>query len=183
MSYSKALAAIGLVASASVAAVAGAEEAAGGYAGVLVSRLSSSESGASPQPRAISGVLGYSVSSDFAIEGRFGTGLGSDTVTVLSPSFGAVNVGVKVKSYYGAYLRGAFPLSDSFSLYGLTGYADGKIEGSAMGYTVSASDSGFSWFVGGEVNFGPDRKQSFAVEWGRVLSNTDALSVLYRFRF
>ena len=164
-------------------AAASAEEVPGGYGGVLVSRISGSDSGVSPQPTAISGFVGYSIDPGFAIEGRAGTGLGSDTVNVVVPSYGVVNVAVKVKSYYGAYFRGILPVTDSFSLYTLAGFADAKIEGSAGGYTVSDSASGFSWFVGGEVKFGSGGKQGVAAEWGRVVKGADALSVVYRFRF
>lgn len=183
MSYSKALAAMGLVASVGLGSVAVADEAGSGYGGILFSRLSFSDSGYTFQPTALSGVLGYSFLPGLALEGRAGGGVGAATVNIASPTLGNVKLSVKAKSYYGAYVRPSVPLSDSFSVYALAGYADGKIEGSAMGYTVSDAASGFSWFVGGEVHFGPDLKQSFAVEWGRVLSDTDALSVMYRFRF
>jgi Outer membrane protein beta-barrel domain len=151
----------------------------GGYFGGMLSRISVDDTGgASPHPTAGALQLGYDLGPHLALEARLGTGLSSDSVSVEG-----IDVDFKIKSFVGGYLRGTLPLSDSFGVYGLLGYASGKAEASAMGVVASDSEDGVSYFVGAEFNFGADREHGLALEWGQVVEDAKALSLAYRYRF
>ncbi|MFM1886428.1 MAG: hypothetical protein RL026_1585 [Pseudomonadota bacterium] len=152
---------------------------AGAYLGGNLSRISFDDTGGtSPHPIAIGMQLGYDFGPHLALEARGGTGLSGDSATVEG-----IDIDFKVKSFIGGYLRGTLPLSDSFDVYGLLGYASGKISGSAMGITVSDSEDDLSWFVGAEYNFGTDSRNGLAIEWGQVVEDAKAVSIAYRYRF
>ena len=57
-------------------------------------------------------------------------------------------VNVSIEQYYGLYLKGRIPITDSFSVTGNFGYSNIEGEASYMGYSESASDSGSSFGVG-----------------------------------
>ncbi len=153
----------------------------GPYWGVNIGQVNYSESGAPHfNPTAFLASLGWVFSGNLAVEARAGTGIGSDSKTV-----SGVPVDLKVKSFYGAYLRGTVPVSDGFSFYALAGYGRGKLEASALGATASTSDGSFSGGVGGELVV--TKTGSVGLEYGRMFSGSgyhaEFLSVGYRMRF
>ncbi|MCH8537203.1 MAG: porin family protein [Alkalimonas sp.] len=94
-------------------------------------------------------LAGYQLNENFAIEGRWQTG-------VQNKSFneGNESVDFKLNNRFAVLGKGMVPLSNEFSLYGLAGYSHAKYgvsanlnEGSGRG---SFTGKGFTWGVGGE---------------------------------
>lgn len=151
----------------------------GYYAGVSVSTLNYEESGAgTAKPTAIGVKLGREINKNFAIEGRFGTGLSDDNI-------GGSGVEVSLDYYLGAYAKGILPLTPRIALYGLAGVTYGELSASAGGLRMSGSDSDFSYGFG--ADFGIGATTSINVEWARVFEGTgyklDAISVGLNFNF
>mgnify|MGYP002619571511 CR=1 FL=1 len=101
------------------------------------------------------GVLaGYQFHENFALEGRFGTGVKDKKWREdgYSDTFSAGNS-------YGLYAKGIVPLSQEFSLYGVAGYAHTKYKWKEVGQgwsdQGSFSSKGLSYGVGGEFAFSP----------------------------
>src|SRR5882762_2253731 len=104
--------ALALASAATLAAVPAASDV-GPYWGVNIGQVNYSESGAPHfNPAALLADLGWEFGGNLAVEARLGTGIGSDSKTV-----SGVPVDLKVKSFYGAYLRGSVPVADAFSFY------------------------------------------------------------------
>lgn len=90
--------------------------------------------------------IGNQINKNFAIEGFFGVGVGSDSVSVPGGS-----VDVEIDHIVGATLKGLVPVSESFSLFGLLGYTKGKATFSSGGFSASESESDLS--LGFGINF------------------------------
>ncbi len=152
----------------------------GAYWGVYIGQVRYSESGLpSFNPTAFLASLGWELNRNVAFEARIGTGIGSDSKTV-----SGVPIDLKLKDFYGGYLRWMLPLSNGFSLYALTGYGHGKLEASSMGFTASTTDGSFSGGVGAE--FAMNRSGAVGVEYGRLVSGSgydaNLISIGYRMR-
>ena len=148
-------------------AAAGAHAQEGLYGGAFVSRVTYAEDGLDDaNPTAIGVKIGASISKNFAVEARLGTGLSDDSVSVLG-----VPVSIKVDNFYGVYGRGILPLSDQASIYGLLGYTHGKLKGDFTGGSVSISDSDVSYGIGGDFAVTPT--VSLNVEWARLFKGDD----------
>ncbi|MDY0132206.1 MAG: outer membrane beta-barrel protein [Desulforegulaceae bacterium] len=109
---------------------------------------------------------GYFIIDYIAIEGRFGFGIGDDTVTVKysngSYVKGTFELDVKgtfeLDRVYGAYLSGYIPLKDVASIYAIAGYSKAKASAKAevkstyynehIYLEVSDTESDFSYGVG-----------------------------------
>lgn len=153
---------------------------AGMYFGINLSRVEYDETGfESAEPTALSLRIGNEINSNLAFEGRLGFGLADDTVTV----FG-IPVDVEIDHFAGIYARGILPL-DKVSLYGLVGYTDGKITASAGGFSVSESDSDFSYGIG--ADFAVSKTGAINLEWAHLFSGSaydvTALSIGYKHNF
>jgi len=92
---------------------------------------------------AIKLTVGSEITNWLAIEGTVGTGVGDDTNNVLG-----VPVTVKTKEFASLYLRPFVKINEQVELFGRLGYFSGKIQASALGQTVSETDSDFSYGVG-----------------------------------
>lgn len=151
------------------------------YFGVDVMEAEFSASGfSSAKPTAVSLSTGYRLSEHFAAEARAGTGL-SDA----SSRFSGMPVDIEVDSYYGFLAKGILPLSDIFELYAMAGYSYVDIKARSAGGSITGSDNGFSYGVGGALKV--SYSASLQVEWGRLLDGSgfgvDALAVGMRFSF
>ncbi|GHA85489.1 porin family protein [Modicisalibacter luteus] len=141
------------------------------YAGGQYAWATYDESGTSidVEPAAIVARFGHFVVDNFALEGRVGTGIADDTVSV-----SGIDVEGEIDHLIGAYGVGYLPLGDSpVSLYGLVGFTQGEATLSAPGYGVEASesDSGFSYGVGIEGHF--TRQISANLEYVSYLDKSD----------
>lgn len=134
----------------------------------------------SANPTALSLRLGKEISRNFAIEGRFGFGIGDDSVVVLG-----IPVTVEVEQFFGFYGRGILPLSEMFSIYGLFGFTNGEITASALGVSISESDSDISYGVGADLLFSKNAGINF--EWAKLLEGTgykvEAISIGFLYKF
>jgi outer membrane immunogenic protein len=67
-----------------------------------------------------------------------------------------IPISLKLKSAYGAYVKGQYPVTPHFELFARAGWLHATLEASAPGYGVSASssDSSFSYGAGFQVPFG-----------------------------
>lgn len=143
----------------------------------------------------ITGRLGYRLGDYFAVEGEFGKGFGGDTINKAVPiTVGTTTVNIDTKteldidSYYGAFARGIFPVSEQFDIFARAGYgvasAKGNATASLAGITVSGSEtekaSGLAYGVGGEYRF--TDTDGVRLDYSR-LEDTNIISVAYSRRF
>ena len=113
------------------------------------------------EPTALVGKLGVFVNDNVAIEGRIGFGLQDDTVDI-----GPFEVDFEVDSLLGIYGVLYSSMESDTAFYGVLGYTQGELEGSAFGVTVSEDESGLSYGFG--VNFG-----AFNLEYMSYLDEDD----------
>jgi hypothetical protein len=149
------------------------------YFGVSFSQATYEEPGrGTAKPTAIGLKLGKVINDNFALEGRFGTGLTDDDLG------GGVG-DVEVDYFLGAYAKGILPLSPRFALYGLAGVTYGDLSASGGGLRFSGSDADFSYGIGLDWMIGATT--SLNVEWARLFDASnyqlDALTVGVNFRF
>lgn len=82
---------------------------------------------------------GYRFNENIAIEGRYITGVGDDTI---------LGVKTELESYVGVNLLGNIPLAEGFSLYGSLGYGNATIRLSDNTGAVEDDDSSVSYGAG-----------------------------------
>lgn len=149
------------------------------YFGVTFSQASYEESGrGTAKPTVIGAKLGKVVNQNFAVEGRFATGLTDDSI-----SGGPQDV--KVDLFLGGYAKGILPLSPRFALYGIAGVTYGDVSAGSGGLRFSDSDADFSYGFGVDWMIGATTSIEF--EWARLFDASDykldTLSVGVNFRF
>ena len=150
------------------------------YFGVNLSQASYEESGrGTAKPTFISGALGKVINQNFAVEGRFGTGITDDDVGGSGPR----DVGVDF--LLGAYAKGILPITPRFAVYGLAGVTYGDLSAGSGGLRFSDSDADFSYGFGLDYQIGATTALNF--EWARLFDGSDykldALSLGVSFRF
>ncbi|MGF1834680.1 porin family protein [Photobacterium sanguinicancri] len=91
----------------------------------------------------INGKVGYEVNEYFSVEGRAGMGVKNGKYTA-----GSTELKAKEKYNVGAYALASYPITDSFSVYGLAGYSYGKVSLEANGDKEKVSLKGLSYGVG-----------------------------------
>jgi len=121
-----------------------------------------------------------------------GTFLSDRNIPVEVAPFGVVdvdaNVTLDVDNYYIGFARGILPVSDEFDLFVRLGYGeangDADITATALGFStegsVSQSESGFAYGVGGQYDF--TQKDGIRADYTR-LDDTDIISLAYARRF
>ncbi len=133
---------------------------------------------------------GYKFNQYISIEGRADLGIKDyseteDDGTVLT---------IDAKNSLSAYIKGSYPLSKQFTVYGLAGFHNTKYELSVhyqgLSASVSEKESGFAYGAG--VEFSPTQNWSFGLEYvvlpeaelleGFTL-DADNLTFLARYRF
>lgn len=119
----------------------------GFYAGAqLVSvKLEIDSMGVSADLNGLGLLGGYRLTDNFALEGRYITGIGDDTI---------FNVKTELESYVGVNLLGNFPLNKDFSLYGSLGYGNTAIQFSGVGGVAEADESSASYGAGLQYSTG-----------------------------
>jgi hypothetical protein len=125
------------------------------------------------------GVVGYNLGPNFAIEGRLGAGVSSDTLFLLG-----TRTEVDIKNYYGLFLRGSLPASDAVNVYAILGYGSAEVEVTVPGFgSASDDDDSEAYGAGVEFRWGTTRQHGLAVEWARYFEDSSTLSAIYRIRF
>lgn len=126
---------------------------------------------------AISIVAGQTINDNLAAEMRFGFGTNDESLTV-----DGVNVDLSIDKFMGVYLKYASTTTGKVSPYAILGYTHAKAEASALGVTVSASESDISFGVG--VDFGLSEETSLNIEYMNFLDKSivsvDGISVGFR---
>ncbi len=92
---------------------------------------------------------GYKFNDYIAVEGRYWIGM-DDT------SWNHVDHGELTNEIdtWGIYVKPMYPVTDSFDIYALLGYADADYTVSGSGYTLSSDAfDGFSWGIGADYSF------------------------------
>lgn len=150
------------------------------YFGASLSQASYEETGrGTAKPTVIGVKLGKVVNENFAIEGRFATGLTDDSVGGGGPQDVAVDL------FLGGYAKGILPLSPRFALYGIAGVTYGDLSAGSGGLRFSDSDADFSYGAGVDWMIGATTSLEF--EWARLFDASnyklDTLSVGLNFRF
>ncbi|MEH6641384.1 porin family protein [Vreelandella glaciei] len=137
-----------------------------GYFGALASHYTFDVEGASDDlnPTGLTLRGGYFLTDNVAVEGRLGTGLSDDTVSGTSTD-------AELDQLLGVYVTGYLPVNDVFSFYGLIGFTYAEATLSNRFASISDDDDGFSYGVGGQVNFTP--AVSGQIEYVSYLDKSD----------
>lgn len=154
------------------------------YAGVNYTQADYKESGfATVTPTALVFKLGKELTPNIAIEGRLGTGLSDDGLTV-----SGVQLTVDIDNFYGVYFKGMLP-TGSITPYGLIGFTKSKLTftGSVPGFTIAGSDSESSLSYGVGVDFQLSKTTAINLEYAQLVKGDgyklNGFSVGVAFRF
>ncbi|WP_415406498.1 outer membrane protein [Sulfurovum sp. CS9] len=92
---------------------------------------------------------GYKFNDYVAVEGRYWIGMDDNSWDHL------VHGGVTAEiDTWGIYVKPMYPVTESFDVYALLGYADADYTISGSGYTLDADAfDGFSWGIGADYSF------------------------------
>lgn len=121
-------------------------------------------------------LVGYDFNANFALEARVASGVGSDNIRLYG-----YNVDVKFDRLAGVYGKWSVPIEPQLDIYGLAGFTNGKVKASLRGVTDTESKSSGSLGVGLSYKF--NRSNSVSLEYARLYSDTNALSVTSKFAF
>ncbi len=117
-------------------------------------------------PRTVQMRLGVPIENwGVSLEGRFGAGLGGDTVTRTD----GTRWTLFLPYHFGAYVVGELSVADAAVLRSVVGYTRVLIEEDVGGAISERSEDGMSFGLGGEWVIG--RRGSFMVEYARLLDN------------
>ena len=103
------------------------------------------------KPAALTGIVGYDLNPNFALEGMLGLSASSDSVTV-----GNDIVKAKYKSTYGIYLKPRFQATPELELFARFGYTKAKVEFTEPNDRYTESSGSTSWGLGG--NYAIDKQ-------------------------
>jgi len=117
-------------------------------------------------PRTVQMRLGVPLEDwGMSLEGRFGAGLGGDTVTRTD----GTRWTLFLPYHFGAYVVGELPVADAAVLRSVVGYTRVLIEEDLGGTITERTEEGLSFGLGGEWVIG--RRGSFMIEYSRLLDN------------
>lgn len=138
----------------------------------------------SSNPLAAGFLAGWSLTPNFALEGRFGANTESDSAGYLRTPI-TIDAYYQLNDYSSLYVRGLLPVSNRFSLVGMVGFTNAKLKQATQFNSSSSTSNGISGGVGGEYFLG--RQSSLSLEWVRLIDNgdyrIDAFAAAYRYKF
>ncbi|MDN7132702.1 porin family protein [Halomonas sp. MC140] len=120
----------------------------------------------SAEPPVFIAKVGHFVLDYVALEGRLGTSLNDDTITVFD-----TDVDIEVDHIAGLYAVGHLPLGSVASFYGVLGYTSAELTASIQDFSERSSDSGISYGGGIQGMFTPN--VSGTVEYMSYLDKSD----------
>lgn len=129
----------GLSVGAALASVAAPAEEGSSYAELGYARLTLSSGGYSVSPSDAIARFGYNLTKNFGVEVMGAVSVANDTLSGAS---------FKVDSAYGAYLKGQLEAAPNLELFAKAGWVRATLTGSAMGISLSSSNSSFSYAAG-----------------------------------
>jgi len=132
------------------------------YLETAAARINFSEPGLSLSPTLFKATVGTKISENLAFEGMVGFGSGSSNA-----SYQGINVGYKVDSISGLYLKTMSKVGDSSEVYAKLGFANIKATAtaSAAGLSSSLSQSGSDSSYGVGAKFGITKGTSVLVDY------------------
>lgn len=131
---------------------------AGNYAGVQYAMTTYAVDGFDDaEPKALVGIFGKNITDNFAVEGRLGLGMSSDTINF---DFGGFNFDgeAEIDNFFSVFAKGSVPMGQAAKFYGLVGLTSGKITTTvtetSTGTSASGSDTETDLSYGVGVEFG-----------------------------
>ena len=100
-------------------------------------------------PGALTGVLGYQLHPNLAVEGFLGLGVVKDEIEFNGTGTG---LNAKVKNTVGVFVKPGFMVSENVELFARLGYLRSKLKVSFGGESVSDSDTGAAYGLGVNLN-------------------------------
>jgi len=136
-----------VIGSATLLGAAGTAQAQNGYAGANLNflDLDYSQNGINDDASLTAGTfrLGAQINKYLSGELRAGMGFSDDTVNI-----SGYKVDIELDSFFGAYLRGGFPVTEKIYPYAVFGVTRGKLTASFQGFSESDSETDTSFGVG-----------------------------------
>lgn len=136
-----------------------------GYSSVSVSAKDATDS-LKFKPDLLTGVIGYRLNPNLAVEGLLGFGVGDDEVKLNGSPTGVKG---KLGTTYGVFLRPSVAVSESFELFGRVGYVRSALKLSAIGLSETSSDTGLAYGIG--ANFHLGKSSYLQANWASYYSN------------
>jgi len=98
------------------------------------------------KPTVLTGIVGYEINPNVAVEGLLGLGLNKSAVTL-----GGVSTGVdaKISTSYGVFVKPKVMVSNEVELFARLGYANSKLKLSTSGASESETSGSFAYGLGG----------------------------------
>lgn len=118
------------------------------YGEIGYSTMKESADGNDVNLGALSGIIGYGLHPNVAVEGMLAFGIKDDTVHV-----GSIPVKTELEHAYGVFVKPRVMLSPNFELFGRLGYVESKVKASSGGISVSDSDGDWAYGLGGNYYF------------------------------
>ncbi len=133
-------------------------------------------------PRTVQMRLGWAFPQwGLSLEGRFGAGLGGDTVTHQNGGRWTLFL----PYHYGVYAVGELPMAEAAVLRSVVGYSRVLIEEDLAGVISDRTEAGLSFGLG--VEWIMDRRGGFMIEYARLVDNARiglyALQLGWKFPF
>jgi opacity protein-like surface antigen len=147
------------------------------------------EEGLSTRNGAIRGIFGYAFHPNVAVEGMVGFAVNDDSETFVDPTFGPVDVKVKVQNSYGIFFKPKYSFNNQVEVFGRLGWTRSKIKATASmgGVSASASDSDNDFAYGAGVNFNINPRTYVGLDYMRYYSKegskVDGLTLGVGYRF
>ena len=121
-------------------------------------------------PAALQLKIGHFFNDYVAIEGRAAFGVGDETGNI-----DGLSASAEVENYYGIYVKAQYPVNDHFKPYIAAGYSHVEVDVTVRyfgdEYSGSASDSGFSYMLGADIDV--TDSFGFNLEYGRLIDSSD----------
>lgn len=133
-------------------------------------------------PSLVSGLFGYQVHPNLAVEGFLGFGAGKDGVKFNGMS---VPLNVKLGTMVGVFARPSVAVSDTVELFGRVGWVDTELKTTGAGLSASEKDSSLAYGIG--ANFNLSKTSYLQASWTRLYKKDDTtiegLGLAYGMRF
>lgn len=140
------------------------------YGEVGYSTMKDSADGIDVNLGALSGIIGYGIHPNVAVEGMLAFGVKDDDVLV-----GSIPVKAELEHAYGVFVKPRVMLSPNFELFGRIGYVEAKAKATAGAVSVSDSNGDWAYGLGGNYYF--DKNTYMTVHYMKYDSDTDGFTL------
>ena len=134
------------------------------------------------KPAVATGIVGYKFHPNLAVEGMLGLGLSGDKVELNGQP---TAVDAKISSAFGVFVRPSVKLGESVELFARLGYVQSKLKLSVPGLSLSDSDGGAAYGLGG--NFYLSKQSYLQLSWTNYYKKDgvkiDGIGLGFGFRF